>query len=73
MPTCLPDRAEACPERHTAVRDGRCWYSWEAKGWFIVRNGVPTGYTRCPWCGGKLPTLVDAVLRAIAEREDDGR
>jgi len=71
MEECRRDQKSACPERYKAIRDGRCWYSWEAKGWFTIVRGIPTRYDHCRWCGGRLPTLTDSILRALAEHEDD--
>jgi hypothetical protein len=71
MTVCHRDRKEACEGRYAMVRRGLCWYSWEMQAWLIVRDGIPTQHVRCPWCGGFLPTLVDRVLRMLADREDD--
>jgi len=72
MATCRRDRKEACPDRYDAVRAGRCWFSWQAQGWFIIDRGIPTLFEHCRWCGGSLPVLTDVILRALTEAEDDG-
>lgn len=68
---CRRDNTSACDARLQAVRAGLCWFSWEATSWFVIRDGVPTLATTCPYCGGVLPTLVDSILRALSDREDE--
>jgi hypothetical protein len=73
-PRCTPhDPTVACDERRSAVRRGVFWYSDAAVGWlWSVSVTFPDRWTSCPWCGGTLPTLVDAARRIVEQADGEG-
>lgn len=61
------DPTRQCPDRRLAVRQGRFFFAWNAGagGAWIWRKARTNPWTMCPWCGGDLPTLEDAVRRTL--------
>ncbi|HET8771169.1 MAG TPA: hypothetical protein VFM71_09315 [Gemmatimonadaceae bacterium] len=69
------DPTVACAERYEAVRRGAFWFSLERQGWlWSGAASVVDPWDCCPWCGGELPTLTSATLRALEaeDRQADG-
>lgn len=55
-----------CQARADAQTRGAFWYSYEARGWlWSGSKDILDPWTACPWCGGQLPTLMDAVMRLL--------
>ena len=68
---CRHDSGTPCEGRRNARDTGLgAWYSYEARSWVgCTEAGI--GYlTICPWCGGPLPRMEDAVWRALADPEE---
>lgn len=66
------DPTKSCLERYEAVRRGSFWHSYELKGWlWSGSTDVTAPWVTCPWCGQRLPSLTDAILRALDEPEEE--
>ena len=60
-----------CAAREYNQRRGTFWYSFEARSWlWSGAMDVLDGWDFCPWCGGELPTMVDAVKRLLDAKDE---
>jgi hypothetical protein len=59
------DPTQQCVERREAVQRGAFIFAWNAgrAGAWIWKDAKSNPWRVCPWCGGDLPTLEDAVKR----------
>lgn len=66
---CRADSPLRCTGRARAMDAGDFKYVWQW-GWVWWKAMNPTvAFEECPWCGGPLPQMVDALHR---QREADG-
>lgn len=69
---CRPDSPLRCKERATCeARGHRVWFSYEAAQWYWMHPQGIWEVTHCPFCHYPLPRMVDAILRALAEPDDE--
>ncbi len=60
-----------CQARAEGQARGAFWYSFEAGGWlWSGSRDILDPWTVCPWCGGDLPTMVDAAMRLLDHTRD---
>lgn len=61
------DPHQQCVERREAVQRGRFIFAWNARyrGAWVWKDAKSNPWDVCPWCGGDLPTLEDAITRMM--------
>jgi hypothetical protein len=69
---CRADNPLKCRDRATGEAHGHhIWFSYDDKTWYWKHPQGIWAVTHCPFCKSPLPRMVDAILRALAEPDDE--